>query len=111
MASWSVLAAVDGLLLRGCVVACETDRSAQAKGVEYLTRFVHTLLHQQGASLHSGIARHAADQVEDCCKRGKGYSLAAVRVPKQVRVPKIILVGIFSRGRLCAGGCTVESAR
>ena len=43
MASWSVLAAVDGLLLRGCVVACETDRSAQAKGVEYLTRFVHTL--------------------------------------------------------------------
>ena len=43
MASWSVLAAVDGLLLRGCVVASETDRSAQAKGVEYLTRFVHTL--------------------------------------------------------------------
>ena len=43
MASWSVLAAVDGLLLRGCVVACETDRSAQAKSVEYLTRFVHTL--------------------------------------------------------------------
>ena len=43
MASWSVLAAVDGLLLRGCVVACETDRSAQTKGVEYLTRFVHTL--------------------------------------------------------------------
>ena len=41
--SFEVLAAVDGLLLRGCVVACETDRSAQAKCVEYLTRFVHTL--------------------------------------------------------------------
>ena len=43
MASWSVLAAVDGLLLRGCVVACEANTSAQEKGVEYLTRFVHTL--------------------------------------------------------------------
>ena len=43
MASWSVLAAVDGLLLRGCVVASEANTSAQEKGVEYLTRFVHTL--------------------------------------------------------------------
>ena len=43
MASWSVLGAVDGLLLRGCVVASEANTSAQEKGVEYLTRFVHTL--------------------------------------------------------------------